>query len=373
MKKLFGILTLVTVAFMVTSCGDDDPAYEASPVLGITSANLVFTPTGGTNTITTTATDELTANSTASWLTIEVDGKDVRITATRNTDLSTRAAVINLSAGGAKAMITAQQNGLIFDLHAADSYSYKATGNTVSTITNDSNVDFDITVSADWIHLEKSDEGYSLSVDDNESDELRTGTATLSFGESAKQMKIVQWGKVYPFLTMNTATYKDKDGNVQTKAVTIVANPSKEEQYLVQGLVPEGDLLLIPNTVDGYPEWYVPCGHLVGTKNNLEGKQVWLRCMMSCKNIESDNRYIPTVKSEEPTTSYRMSFGWNVEEDGTVILPYQRNANLAEIYATDGIIVCRYTKANKVAKSDRDGDGDACIEYYFLDLKFSKV
>lgn len=375
MKNICNILAIALVAIspmLLSACSSDYDFDEKVSTVTVTSGTTYIPVMGGKASLQVTG-EGIVATSSASWLSVSVSGNTINLEASGNTTKQSRNALVTVTASnGDKTYVNVSQVGMVVNLQAETNYTFEGSGNAEIIISDNSNVEFELSSDA-WIHLVKTENGYKLTVDDNESNELRIGNATLTYGDVKQQIKIVQWGKVYPFLTMNTATYKDKDGNVQTKAVTIVANPSKEGQYLVQGLVPEGDLLLIPNTVDGHREWYVPCGHLVGTKNNLEGKQVWLRCMMSCKNIESDNRYIPTVKSEEPTTSYRMSFGWNIEEDGTVILPYQRNANLAEIYATDGIIVCRYTKANKVAKSDRDGDGDACIEYYFLDLKFSKV
>ncbi len=364
MKRLFNILTAAIITFTLTACGDDSKEYVSPARLKIASAELVFTPEGGTNVITTEANGELTATTTGTWLKCEVEGKSVKLTAEPNEDLQTRTAIINLSANGAKATLTAQQRGMILDIDLQEKYSFQHASNEDVIISNNGNVNFKIETSADWIHMTQQDDAYVLNVDDNENG-FRKGTVTFKFATITKVIKIQQWGQVYPFEQMNTATFCDKDGNEQSKAVTIVPDETKEDAYLIKGLTSEGDIQLLHNNSSG--EYYIPAGYKVGTLIDEENKTMTLRCIISAYNTSNNLRYYPTMTNTSATSPYRMSFNWTADDDDNFSLNYVRNANLQTDYTTDGVIVCKYNSASSASAVNRKG-----VVYYFLNLKFSK-
>jgi hypothetical protein len=257
------ITALMTCSLV--ACSSDDPTYESPAKIKITSADVVFMPGGGTNQITTEASGTLTATSSSSWLTIKVNGSNLELTAQPNTGLQTRTAIINLSANGAVATLTAQQKGLIIDMNVHDNYQFNDSDNQDSIINNNSNVDFEVSVSDSWIKVLKTKHDFAVSVEDNASNDFRVGSVTLKFADYKKDFKVTQWGKEYPFTSLNTATYTDGEGNEQSKSITVVKDDTKEGAYLVKGLVPEGDIQVLTNS-SKKGEFYIPSGYLVGTK-----------------------------------------------------------------------------------------------------------
>jgi hypothetical protein len=288
-----------------------------------------------------------------------------------NTSKQSRNALVTISAAnGDKTAVNVSQVGMVINVIADDRYLFEGVNNPDVEISNQSNVIFKIESTDSWIKLDPTDKGYKLNVEDNTGDELRKGSVTLKYGDYSKQINVVQWGKEYPFLKMNTATFKDKTGAEQSKPVTIEKNPDKEGEYLVKGLVPEGDVLLMYNKTE--KKWYVPSGHLVGSKVKGDNTTVYLRCMMSANYVETGVRYIPTTITTTATSAYRMDFEWGINETNQTFMQYVRNSTLAPAYNTNGIIVVRYKRSTGAAATNRDGSGEDCIEYYLLNLKFLK-
>ena len=259
MKHLYNIMITALMTCSFAACSSDDPTYESPAKIKITSADIVFTPNGGTNTVKTEASGTLTATSSSSWLTIKVNGSNLELTAQPNTDLQTRTAVISLSADGAVATLTAQQKGLIIDMNVHDNYQFNDSDNQDSIINNNSNVDFEVSVSDSWIKVLKTKHDFAVSVEDNASNDFRVGSVTLKFADYKKDFKVIQWGKEYPFTSLNTATYTDGEGNEQSKSITVVKDDTKEGAYLVKGLVPEGDIQVLTNS-SKKGEFYIPSG-----------------------------------------------------------------------------------------------------------------
>ena len=365
-KNIFRIMAAAVLGtLLLTACGGDSFEEKVSSV-NVTSAITTIPVMGGTAAINVTG-EGISATSSADWLTVSVSGNTVHLQGAGNTSRQSRNALVTISAAnGDKTWVNISQVGMVINVVADNGYIFEGVDNADALIVNNSNVDFETVVSADWIKFEKNDKGYTLNVTDNEGDELRSGSVTLKYGDFNQQITVLQWGKEYPFLTLNTATYKDENGTEQTKAITIEKDADKENQYVIKGLVPEGDVLLMSSTVNGKRQWYVPSGHLVGPKV-IDGTTYYLRCMMSAFNVNTGARYWPTTITTTATSAYRMAFDWQINDNNQTELVYTRNDALCANYMTDGIIVIRYKKATGAAATNRDG-----IEYYFLDLKFAK-
>jgi hypothetical protein len=361
------VAVLGTIFLM--ACGDDTFEEKSSSV-NVTSAITTIPVMGGTAAINVTG-EGISATSSADWLTVSVSGNTVHLQGASNTSKQSRNALITISAAnGDKTFVNISQQGMVINIVADNGYVFEGVDNADALIVNNSNVDFETVISADWIKFEKNDKGYTLNVTDNEGDELRSGSVTLKYGDYSKQITVLQWGKEFPFLTLNTATYKDENGTEQTKAITIEKDADKENQYIIKGLVPEGDVLLMYNKTE--KNWYVSSGYYVGSILKTDGTKVYLRCMMSATNANTGARYIPTTITTTATSAYRMQFSWNLNADNQTELIYTRNSTLSSTYTTNGIIVVRYKKQSGAAATNRDGSDDDCIEYYLLDLKFSK-
>lgn len=364
MKKIYSILSIVALMCLFMACSDDERTYESPAKIIIKSADLVFSPIGGTNFIETDTKEVLEATTTSKWLTVSVEGSSVKLIAEPNEDLQTRTAIINLSTGNAKTSVTAQQRGMILDLDMKDLYAFEYAANEPVTIKNQGNIDFVSETSADWIHVDQKDDTYTIRVDDNDGT-FRKGTVTLKFYSVSKVIKIQQWGKTYPFAEMNTATYTDENGNTHSKAITIVADDSKEGAFLIKGLANEGDIQLLTNSsVPG--EFFIPAGYKFGTLTDEGEKTLTLRCVISAKTKTGD-RYYPTIINSNGSSPYRMAFKWAADDNEHFTLDYVRNSNLSSTYETDGVIVCKYNSSTGAAAINRKG-----IVYYFINLKFSK-
>lgn len=370
MKKIFSFLLLLAGVITITSCSNNDATYTAPESLAITQADVLFGAGGGDGTIVANTTSTLSAKTDASWLSFAVSGNTVTVTSQPNSSLEGRSAKISVTAAdGATANVIATQHGLLLQLDAESAYLFQATGSEPILISDKSNIDFDQVVSDDWIHFEEVDGGYAVSVDDNEG-EYRHGTITLSFAASnfTKTINIGQWGGVFPFASLNTATYEDEEGNAYTKTISVVADESDENgnTYLVKGLMEEGDLALTLNTKnESMVEYYVAAGYTPG-KLTEDGTTYTLRCLISMYNMNTGNRYYPTQVTNLESSQYRMAFEWQTDEEANPSFNYVRNNNLSATYRTDGIIVCKFSSATGATAAARKG-----IVYQFLNLKLT--
>lgn len=366
MKKILSFIVLLAGMAVFTSCSDSDNNSDSTG-FAITKADIMFGAGGGDGSIVAnTAIASATTN--ASWLTLATNGNTVTVTAKSNGSLEGRSAKIVIqSADGASASVSATQYGMLLLLDAKSSYMFDDASKDPVFIADKSNVDFDLAVSDDWIHIEKADNGYSVSVDPN-TGAYRHGTVTFSYAtaEFSQVVNIGQWGTSLPFDQLTTATYTDESGAEHTKTISIVADASKENAYLVKGLLAEGDIQLLYNANNtATKEWYISSGYQVGTLTE-EGTTYNLRCMMSAANVNTGNRYVPTTATTSATSGYRMAFNWENDGTGDIGLNYVRNSNLSASYSTDGFIVCKYT-GTSVSAGSRKG-----IVYYFLNIKFTK-
>lgn len=377
MKKLYQILAVALIGLampMLSACGDDDFEEKVSSVK-VTSATSVIPVMGGTGTI-NVAGEGITATSSANWLKVSVSGNTVKMVGEANTSKQSRNALVTISAAnGDKTAVNVSQVGMVIDLIADDRYLFDVTNNPDVELINHSNVDITDVITDNWIHVVKTETGFKLSVEENEDNNMRIGYVGWKYNEYEypKQIKVMQWGKEYPFLAMNKVVFKDENGIEQTKDVTIEKSTTKKGQYLVRGLVPEGDVQLMLSTVVGKKECYIPCAYQVGKKKKtVDGKDktFYLRCVMSCRNAEDGSVYIPTEsQTDKGTSPYRMSFKWELDANDEPYLVYFRNAELDAEYNTDGFKVYRYISPIGTTDNMRDGDDP---EYTFVNIKFCK-
>lgn len=368
MKKIFCFLVLLAGITSIMSCGEDDATYDGIEALTITKADVLFGADGGEGSI-IASTSTVKAATDAKWITLSADGSTVTVKAQPNASMEARSAKIVLTADDGKtANVTATQHGLLLALNAKDAYLFDMSMNEPAIIPDKSNIIFNFEVSDDWIHIEKVDEGYSVSVDPNESGNYRHGSIKLSFeaAQFKKTINIAQWGANLPFTSLTKATYEDEAGNKYQKDITVVADNAKENTYLIKGLMAEGDLSISYNaSTKNMVEYYVPAGYSPGNLTEDETTYT-LRCLMSAYNVNTGNRHYPTAVTTQATNAYRMAFEWQVDENAMPILNYVRNNALSATYSTDGIIVCKFSSPTGASQGARKG-----IVYEFLNLKFT--
>jgi len=367
MKKIISFLALFAGLTMFTACSDSDATYTATEPLNITQADVLFGAGGGDGSIVVNTSSSLTATTDASWINLNVNGNTVTATCQPNSSIEGRSAKIVLTAtDGATANVTATQHGLLIQLDAKSAYLFNSDDNEPAFVPDRSNIDFEKTISDSWIHFEKAEKGYNITVDPNEGS-YRNGTIELAFAASnfKQTIRIGQWGESLPFENLTKALYEDSEGNTYAQPVTVVADASQANTYLVKGLMQEGDLAVTLNTKNqSMVEYYVPAGYKVGTMVE-DGKTLTLRCLMSAFNVNTDRRYYPTAVTTLENNEWRMAFEWQVDEMGMPTLNYVRNANLGQTYRTDGILVYQFSTATGAMAAARKG-----LAYEFLNLKF---
>lgn len=354
----------------LVSCSEKDATYDATAPLPITKADVLFGADGGDGSIVTNTLSAVSATTDAKWINLTVNGSTVIVTAEPNVSLEARSAkIVVKDANGATANVTATQHGLLLALNAKDAYLFNGSDNAPVIIPDKSNIAFKQVISDEWIHLEKVEEGYAVTVDPNEGS-YRHGSIQLSFEASnfSKTINIGQWGATMPFTSLTTATYEDEEGNTYSKPVTVVADENDVEgnTYLIKGLMDEGDLSVTLNTkTEDMVEYYVAAGYTLG-KLSEDGTTYTLRCLMSVYNVNTGGRYYPTQVTTLETSPYRMAFEWQVDENAMPVFNYVRNGELSANYRTDGIIVCKFSTATGASAATRKG-----IAYQFLNLKLS--
>ena len=108
-KSLLAVMAAATMCLQFTSCGDDDPeVYVNTP-------SVNFGESGGSQTVQVTSNSDWTVNGAPGWLTVApMQGSDngyFTITASANTDNSSRNCVLYVTAGKVSTTVSVNQSG----------------------------------------------------------------------------------------------------------------------------------------------------------------------------------------------------------------------------------------------------------------------
>ena len=366
--RILNIITTAAIIVFAASCSSDNDYSDRLNSVMVTAAKTEMPVEGGTGTISVTG-DGISATSDDDWLAVSVNGNVINMTALSNDNKQSRHTIVSIkAANGDCAVVNVSQAGLVMCSEVKDTYLFEAVENTSAEFFDITNVPYETSISDSWLHFEKSEKGYTIRVDNNEG-AYRNGTIVLKYKNLySKTIHIGQWGESLPFTSLTTATYEDEEGNTYQKAVTVVADETDEtgNTYLINGLMAEGPLSLKLNTkTTDKVEYYVASGYSPG-KLTEDGTTYTLRCLMSCYNVNTGNRYYPTQVTTLESSAYRMAFEWQVDENAMPSFNYVRNNSLSQTYRTDGIIVCKFSSTSGASAAARKG-----IAYQFLNLKLT--
>lgn len=363
MRKVYSImLAMVVGVFFAVSCSESNDYTDKTSSVRVISATTEIPVAGGSGTIVVTG-EGITAVADDPWLSTSVDGNVVTFFADSNDGLQSRNTIVTISgANGDKAIVNVSQKGLVLVLEADNKYVFEADAKEQAFIYSASNIDFEEVISDDWIHLEKVDDGFSISVDKN-TEAYRRGYVELKYKDFVKKIYVGQWGSSMPELTtLNTAVYEDKNGETQTKEVSVVENGTRK--WLIKGLFVEGDVELDLSNQSGATkqQYFIPAGKTVGTfVDTVEGKEYTLRCIMSATVVSTGARYYPTSTSTLATNPYRMTFDWSIDDEANPIFGYVRptqlgsstSSALSSNYDTDGILGVLYNSKTSASTTYR--------------------
>lgn len=178
--------------FAFTACEEEQPMYEVVETVSVTSADLVFTPEGGTGTISFEAEGSVAASSSASWCSVAVSGSSATVTVSPYDGNSSRYSDIVLTCGEGSQKLCVHQYGRILAIEGlADIEEMSSDGGTVSFTVSSRNYTPDYGSDQDWIHLSFAEESLQVTIDPNQTPytrygEFYVGSDTLSVSQLFK-------------------------------------------------------------------------------------------------------------------------------------------------------------------------------------------
>lgn len=199
MKKIINAVLALAAAFAAFSCVSEEGEEVSwgNKDLKIVSSELSFAPAGGENKIIVETSGTVTAETSVSWLTLSVEGKEITLTAALNPSVSIRYAKIVISSGKESATVTAQQNGVILkDFNPSDIAATNKGGRYEFTYT--SNLPLTVSADKDFVTATADDEEGVLTivVNPNATIDYRTAVVTYSAGNNTGKINIGQAGSI---------------------------------------------------------------------------------------------------------------------------------------------------------------------------------
>lgn len=227
MKKILSFIVLLAGVISFTSCSSDDASYKATPKLEVASAEVLFEAEGGNGSIVVNASD-VTATTSASWLTLSVQGNKVVVNANPNLTLEGRSAVIKLVSGSTEAEVTATQKSSIYGI-ATDEYQI---GDYQASLKIDVVHNQPVTVESqsDWITAVFNPETSQIEIvaQDNNDADPRLGSVKITMGQYSDEIAIVQDGLLLE-VEKEVVKAKNEAGSVKvlvnhSRPVTVESN-----------------------------------------------------------------------------------------------------------------------------------------------------
>lgn len=110
MKKIFSIITLCLCTLLV-ACSDEEAVTSSLQV--VATDGIDFSAASGEGTITVSATEAVTAASNKDWCTTTVEGNVVHVAVTTSSEVTSRIALVTISAGTSSVDVPVIQAGAV--------------------------------------------------------------------------------------------------------------------------------------------------------------------------------------------------------------------------------------------------------------------
>lgn len=110
MKKIFSIITLCLCTLLV-ACSDEEAVTSSLQV--VATDGIDFSAASGEGTITVNATEAITATSNKEWCTTTVEGNVVHVAVTTSSEVTSRIALVTISAGTSSVDVPVIQAGAV--------------------------------------------------------------------------------------------------------------------------------------------------------------------------------------------------------------------------------------------------------------------
>lgn len=116
MKNIYRILVLILIT-SISACNDSDELSENVNGLSVVETSVSFSPTGGNQGyIKVNLTEGYSATSNQNWCTLSLDKDVIKVSATVNSQLESRAALVTISYGNKKEEVAVYQHGVQFSI-----------------------------------------------------------------------------------------------------------------------------------------------------------------------------------------------------------------------------------------------------------------
>ena len=184
---------------VIVGCSDDPSnPYAGEKTMTITSADVEFSPLGGTGTVVVNAPNGITGvESAASWATASVSGNTITVNVAENPRVEGRSARLIIKSQSESIYVVIQQNGVDFIFDALPQINADRDGETFNFLTK-SNVPFTVESDVDWITTIVELGTVKVVVAKNETYKERSGNIICKAGGTTKTTTIKQAAQISP-------------------------------------------------------------------------------------------------------------------------------------------------------------------------------
>ncbi len=243
--KSIGILFLSVCASagLVTGCNDYVSPVSGSDgrlsTISVVSSDIAFPAAGGTGLIEVAASAEVSAETSAPWCHLSVDGMKVSVSVDETVSRYGRTAVVVLRSAGDSLKVPCMQKGYTITSEIPASISARNSGGNYAYLLK-SNLPTKVSVSADWITVSVENDSLRVSIQENPSSWPRSGQIACSVGGEKDTIRVTQLDieKLIPGeYEIQGHLYGDWDKDCTAQARVELANESVLTYY---GDSPEG-------------------------------------------------------------------------------------------------------------------------------------
>ncbi|MBR2031705.1 MAG: leucine-rich repeat protein [Alistipes sp.] len=296
------------------------------PAITIEPETLTFAVEGGTQEVAITVNFEYEASTNADWLTIEKSENGVSVTVPNYVEVDERTAEITISSEkyGVSKVISVTQGAFVPEWTIEpESLTFAVEGGTQEVAVTANFDEYEFSTNVDWLTIEKSDKGISVTVPNYVEVEERTAEITISnekYGVS-KVINVTQ-GAFVTAITIEPETLTfASEGSMQQ--VTVIAN--FEYEYSTNA-----DWLTIKKSEKGV--------NITATTNTKFEERTAETTISSNKyNISKVIKVTQNGLSEEVYEKLRIIY--YTSSDGNIVTPYESDvfgANIVSNTYKDG-------------------------------------
>lgn len=200
----------------MTACDQGEPLVI--PQLDIVESTVDFEAIGGKGFITLASLgEEVNASSSTEWCSIQnVTGNKITFNVTENTEITTRTAIIRVTAGAIAKQVAITQIGLVAQYERKDFYSYPDNVAFTESIKFISTLPIAVTIDNDWLSYTETEEGFQFKAEENTSGKARMGKAIVKSGNISTEYRFLQYG-IEGLCKEWDATYSDGEAMATDK------------------------------------------------------------------------------------------------------------------------------------------------------------